>query len=169
VRPAICALLLAGCAGSAPAEAPAPPPAPAPEAVQPAGEPAKTTDGAELAGFRVRVIERETACWLVYEGGGTDGVLRSALAPPCRLVRRPSGEPEWFRYDDIEPPRAVAVLVGTPDARDDASRPGAPVYCGSAGQGVLLSEGGVALSLRVARGRLCANGLDEKEYWLFAH
>lgn len=78
------------------------------------------------------------------------------LAGPCDFVRDHTGQPMTHSYGDV----TVVVIVG-----------GLEEGCGKVARAALLTSAKVELSARVASGgwKCPASGMDEKEFWLFAH
>lgn len=80
------------------------------------------------------------------------------IPPPCGFVRSPRGEALVHGYIDVS--ADVVIVVGELERG-----------CGRPSRGVLVRSTSVTLSPRLAHGPLkcVAKGMNEKEYWLFAH
>ena len=122
----------------------------------------------ERDGYRLALVETDGECRLRYWSPGGEGEIGTEFAAPCRFVLEPSGErPMSVVYEDADNATVLIVVAepfDDPDAPEDSA-----VFCGQYSRGVLLRPGSVRMSDRIAEGRICANGQDEKEFWLFAH
>lgn len=132
-----------------------------------AGE--RPMDEVSLMGSTLQLVEREGKCVLIH--GSSESVL--SPEPPCFFLRKPAGGgPQFYAYDDVGVD-AVLIAAGTQvpaEKRDLWTLPEGAV-CGWHGQGVLIREGQVSLTVETLEGGLfCRDyGVDEKNYWHFAH
>lgn len=130
------------------------------------------TDSARLGAYALAVISEEDRCALAIQGPSGERLLPLAPAPPCHFLRRGQAAPQSFAYPDVGV-QAVLAIAGTPLSDAERERWGLPAeaVCGAEAQGVLLAQGGVRLSTHVASGGVACKdqGLDEKDFWSFAH
>lgn len=182
-----------------PEKAAATPYAGAPPLASDAGEPSPTLSTPEysVAGHQIRLLVEEGGCWLTHRAAGK-GLerLRFNLHPPCYLLtwQRPPpqradaegvsdglplgniGDPIAWRYRSAKGVIAVAV-IGDPipdDIRSSSlykSRQQQGYLCASSMQGILFLGNKVRLSKKRENvGLFCVeSGVEEKDFWMFAH
>jgi hypothetical protein len=105
------------------------------------------------------LLEEGGRCILDTEGpNDRRGRLLLSFGGACGFVTDGKDNPLMHEYSDVG--LKALVIVGEMQQG-----------CGPASQGVLIGGSGVALSVRVARGgpKCPSAGMDEKEFWLFAH
>lgn len=110
-------------------------------------------------------------CVVDYSGSGLQGRLLLEVAAPCAFVLGDRKTPLAFTYADVKTTVLVVIGIGggsTPVVDQDSQL---TTLCGMQAQGVLLRPGALEASQRATQGtRICPSlGLDEKEFWLFAH
>lgn len=149
------------------------------------GQPASQSKAAEsssvvadtaeaVAGRKLEILTRDGSCALRIDAG-TAAAREIPLVPkaPCHFLRSSGGaSPRVRQYLDVKT-EAVLIVSGTPAS--DASRatwklePG--LVCGEESQGVLVRGGKVLVTRAVRKGGITCRdkGVDEKEYWAFAH
>jgi len=125
---------------------------------------ADTGNGQQLRfpfnGYQLVLREEQGGCLLNYtDSSGRSSRLDLALKGPCNFVRDHRGHPLSHRYPDAGD---TIVLVAVGEIQQG---------CGPAARGLLINNAGFSLSPRDARGyqKCPASGMDEKEFWLFAH
>lgn len=144
-------------------------PAPVPTPTRTA-EPLET---GHVVGYKLSLFVRDGLCFARFEGQQHSGELTLVPKPPCFFVRKhsKSNEIESHFYKDADHVHVV-VVAGTVLPRD-VDAPITPLSmrndCGSQGQALLLRKEGVLVSKRVAGGTCPDMGLDEKNFWMFAH
>lgn len=133
------------------------------------------TDTAIAAGQKLEIVARGGQCVVRATPSSAAQAQEFRLAPkaPCHFLRLSgSTSPRSLRYADVST-EAVLVVSGTPVS--EASRamwklePG--LVCGEESQGVLVRKGKVLVTRAVRKGGITCRdkGVDEKEYWAFAH
>ena len=136
------------------------------EPVKSAAAAAAILDETTVDGTPLQIVGRENACLL--RSGATEFPLRPKS--PCFFLRR-DGKVQTFRYGDAGVDWVV-ILAGT--AVSDADRRtwnlGEAEVCGTESQAV-LQKNGLRLAKSVHSGGVyCRDkGVDEKEFWAFAH
>jgi hypothetical protein len=138
-----------------------------PPAGSPGANPPVVLDQTSLAGRTIRILERQGRC--VVETGGTEFSVEPT--PPCFFLRR-GGEVQNFPYPDA---KVEWTLIVAGNALSEANRKtwnlAAGEVCGEKSQAVMLKSGQVGVSKAVHSGGVyCKDkGVDEKEFWSFAH
>ncbi|MFN0100967.1 MAG: hypothetical protein ACKV2U_02635 [Bryobacteraceae bacterium] len=131
------------------------------------------TDIAEAENQKLEILSRDGGC--ILRVGGTANGRTIPLVPkaPCHFLRaadRPV--PGVFSYRDVNT-EAVLIVSGTPASEPVRKtwnlEPG--LVCGEESQGVLIRGGTVLVTKATRRGGVTCRdrGVDEKEYWAFAH
>lgn len=160
-RRAVLLLLVLGASCGRPDGGPnrsASPPPPAAAAV---------VDEATVEGTRLEILRREDACLL--RSGGLELPLEPAA--PCFFLRR-DGQVQFFPYPEAKVDWVV-IVAGKPVSEATRKtwnlRPGDT--CGEQSQGVLRKGGELSVSRSMHSGGVyCRDqGVDEKEFWSFAH
>lgn len=110
-------------------------------------------------GWTVGLLQGSPCAIEVRQGSGRASSLALAFGGSCDFIRDHKGEPRTYVYSDAGP---ATVLVAVGEIQNG---------CGPVSQGILIRDRGVSVSNRVARGsqKCPASGLDEKEFWMFAH
>jgi hypothetical protein len=144
----LAALLTACGAGNSPAPVAAPPETPAPAA---------TTETAPTLSGELRLTVRGAECEARL--GEQGAPVKLDIAGPCAIMRDHEGKAQTYRYDDAG---GVQVYVIVGELKGE---------CGTAAQGLLVRGREMKSSALVQRGSYkCPKvGLDEKDYWMFAH
>ena len=141
------ALLTACGAGNSPAPTSAPKEAP----------PSAATETAPATSGELRLTVRGAECEARL--GEQGAPVKLQIAGPCAIMRDHKGNAQSYRYDD-DGGVHVYVIVGELKGE-----------CGTAAQGLLVRGQEMKASALIQRGsHKCPKvGLDEKDYWLFAH
>jgi len=150
---ALVALLTACGAGNSPPAATATPE----PAAQTAALPAAITETAPAASGPLHLTVRGAECEARL---GPEGApVKLGLTGPCAIMRDHKGSAQTYRYDDAGGVQ-VYVIVGEMKGE-----------CGAAAQGLLVRGTEMKASALIQRGSYkCPKvGLDEKDYWMFAH
>ena len=129
-------------------------------------------DSVTVLGRTLQLVADNGQCILHYQAKGENRSIALKPAPPCFFLRHDKTRPQHFAY----PGRKVnaALIVGgtaiRAEQRVDWKLP-ADQLCGSELQGVLLSGKQIrATRLVMSSGHACKDiGLDEKDFWTFAH
>lgn len=133
------------------------------------------TDTAVAAGQQLEIITREDDCVLRVNANSATEKQEMQLSPkaPCHFLRMPgSTSPRSLQFDDVNT-EAVLIVSGTPASEESRIiwklEPG--LVCGEESQGVLVRNGAVLVTQAVRKGGITCRdkGVDEKEYWAFAH
>jgi len=139
---------------------------------------AESPESGQVVGYSLSLFVRDGLCIARFEGLQHRGELTLAPTPPCFFVRKHSNsnaiKSHFYKdkFDKGEDHIHVVVVTGTvlPRNPDDPITPLSKRNdCGSQTQALLLRKEGVLVSKRVAGGACAGLGLDEKEFWMFAH
>ncbi len=155
--------------------------APKPSALPPPAE-------YEVEGHRFALVVEHDACYISpHYSRGRDARLPLGFPPPCHLLlwRQPPpiehpkdaaplgqlGDPMAWKFSGRQPVVALVVIGGPISERQKAKRPHAKdTECASRTRGLLLQGQSLKLSKRTGDSFVCTtSGLDEKDFWLFAH
>lgn len=140
-----------------------------------AAEPLET---GHVVGYKLSLFVRDGLCIARFEGQQHRGELTLVPTPPCLFVRKHGKsndiESHFYKraFDKGEEHIHVVVVTGTvlPRNPDDPITPLTKRDdCGSQTQALLLRKEGVLVSKRVAGGACAGIGMDEKNFWMFAH
>lgn len=129
-------------------------------------------DSAEVAGYKLHLVEQDGGCRLNYSGPQGQGQLALKVAPPAYFLRRGSREVQTRAYPDkgID---ALVIVTGTPGSPERLKLWGATpsAKCGTELQGVQIGKKGISVTAEVLRSGLWFRdkGTDEKDFWSFAH
>lgn len=142
----------------------------------------------EVDGHRFALVAEHDACYVSpRDSSGRDVRLPLGFPPPCHLLlwRRPPpierpkdavplgqlGEPMAWKFAGRQPIVALVIIGGPVSDRQLAKRPFAKsTECPSRARAILLRGQSLALSKRTGELLVCTtSGLDEKDFWLFAH
>lgn len=150
---ALCTLLTACGAGNSPSPSGAPPQSDPP----PAAQPAAVTETAPAASGQIHLIVRGAECEARLGLQGSP--VKLGLTGPCAIMRDHKGNAQTYRYDDAG---GVQVYVIAGEMKGE---------CGASAQGLLVRGQEMKASALIQRGSYkCPKvGLDEKDYWMFAH
>jgi hypothetical protein len=132
-------------------------------------------DRAMAAGLTLEIHAVNGACVLRSTSAAGAAPTEVTLAPkaPCHFLRVPGGtSPQVRAYQDVGT-EGVLIVSGTPASEAARARwklePG--LVCGEESQGILIRKGAMFATRSVRRGGISCRdqGVDEKEYWAFAH
>lgn len=135
---------------------------------------ATVTDSATAAGHTLEIRSVDGACVLRVSPGAGGTAREYQLLPkaPCHFLRAPGNRsPQVRAYRDVATD-AVLVVSGTPvsDATRARWKLASDLVCGEESQGVLIRAGQIVVTTVRRGGVTCRDaGVDEKEYWAFAH
>ena len=140
-----------------------------------ASQPVTVTDSATVDGHTLELRIIGERCVLVATSSAGAATQEHPLvpAPPCHFLRASGQPPARVRaYPDVGT-EGVLIVSGTPvsDATRSLWKLPAGAVCGEQAQGVLLRGGHVLVTRAVRQGGVSCRdmGVDEKEYWTFAH
>lgn len=148
-----------------------------PAQVAPAAAPSSpVTDSATVNGTNISLRSAENGCVAAFADAVSGNAVREPLAlspkAPCYFVRRNNSAPQVMQYADVSV-NALLIVVGTAageDVRKNYSvSPGA--FCGTTTQALVFRTDSITLSKTVRQKTfVCKDaGVDEKEFWAFAH
>jgi hypothetical protein len=129
-------------------------------------------DSVTVLGQPLRLLAENGQCILHYQTSGGNRTIALKPAPPCFFLRHDKTSPQHFAYPDRKV--AAALIVGGTAPNTEQRRVwrlAADQLCGVELQGILLSGKQIrATRLVMKSGHACKdNGLDEKDFWTFAH
>ena len=100
---------------------------------------------------------------------GIQGNLQ--VSPPCYFIRE-NGKIQSFSYSDVEV-EEVLIIVGNIAEEEEKAAYGVEAYqiCGTQIQGLLVKKDKIVLTEETISGAMSCKdmGLDEKDFWDFAH
>lgn len=130
------------------------------------------TDSATVLGTELKILTVGEQCILQTNSDGANEKLKLQPAPPCFFSRRDEGSPQSFNYPEqgIE---STLIILGSPLGEEDRERweVNEADHCGKASQGIIVRHGKIEISKKpVLHGVRCKDqGVDEKDFWYFAH
>jgi hypothetical protein len=134
--------------------------------------PSVKTDQVSIEGHAISLVNTNGACVLEYNANGISRSIEMVPKPPCHFLRGENGRPQSYAYKDVGV-NATLIVAGTPisDATCTDWSLNEQDVCGEEAQGVLVTERGVKVTDKtLAGGVMCRDyGVDEKDYWYFAH
>lgn len=135
-------------------------------------EPPITTDRAVIQGKQLELVTADRKCMLHASGDTDSKTFTLEPSPPCHFSRRGGASPQVFEYGDVGV-QATLIVIGSPIAPAEQLKWNiSPTdTCGSEAQGVIIRRDTVELSEKPKLdGVLCRDkGVDEKNFWYFAH
>jgi hypothetical protein len=129
------------------------------------------TDNCSIDELVLTLVQNGSEAFLEHNSNHLkiDGKLQ--LTPPCFFLRK-NGEIQSYEYQDVGVNK-VLILIGDIVDNEEKKRFGAPdnAVCGKKIQGVLIQADRIILSEKTISGAInCKDlGLDEKDFWDFAH
>jgi len=127
----------------------------------------QTEKTAKIDGVSLSIVEKNSECFVQYEGELGSGTLPLAVPPPCHFILDYKNDVRYESYGTADIKTVVIVLGGKiqPDALTPISSRN---DCGNRWQGIVISKTRIYLSDRIGKGIACAGvGLDEKEFQMF--
>jgi len=132
----------------------------------------EVTDSTNIQSYKLTIESKNNNCVLIYQDFSVEKQLVMFPKPPCYFLRRESIEPQSFSYDDIGV-KAVLIVVGTPINEEIRKQWNLSnnIVCGEETQAIIFKDNSITLSKSVLKGGVaCRNkGMDEKDFWFFAH
>jgi len=138
----------------------------------PEGQPiAVVTDSARMEGVKLELLAMGKQCAIRFSNPAPEQ-LTMVPRPPCYFVRGNGPLPQTFSYPDVGV-RWVLIVVGSAASDETRKRWNltSAMVCGEEAQSVLLRREQIVTTNRVNRGGVTCRdaGVDEKEFWSFAH
>ena len=138
-------------------------------------ESAVVLDRASVEGQTLEIRSVNGTCVVRSTSAAGAALKEVILVPkaPCHFLRSPGNDsPQVRAYQDVAT-EGVLIVSGTPAS--DVSRATwnlePDLVCGEESQGILIRRGAISATRAVRRGGISCRdkGVDEKEYWAFAH
>lgn len=129
------------------------------------------TDTTNIGKFKFELVQKNDQTLLRTILNKTKVEHELKLAPPCYFLRK-KGEIQTFSYPDVDIENVIIIIGDIANYEDkenyevDSSK-----VCGKKIQGLIIKNGNVILTGKTISGGLSCkdNGLDEKDFWDFAH
>ena len=131
--------------------------------------PSVASEMATVAGWEIRLVERDATCLVTYAKEDTAGEHTLVPTPPCRFVGEAGSVPQIVQFNNHDK-RFLIIVFGSPYlGKPPAKLASEGVYCGTVSQAIVVTSQAVRLSKRVAKGGLRCEGrmLDKLEFELF--
>ncbi len=130
-----------------------------------------TTDMATIGKDKFELIQKGEQAFLIVNSKSIKIEGNLKLTPPCYFLRG-NGKIQSFAYTDVKADK-VLIIIGNIAGNDDKKQYGVDnnLICGKKIQGLVLKGNKAVLTEKTIDGALSCkdNGLDEKDFWFFAH
>ncbi len=129
------------------------------------------TDTAKIGKFYFELVQINDQALIRITSDKTQVEYELELTPPCYFLRE-FGEIQTFSYPDVDVEKVIVIIGDIANYKEkmnfgvDSSK-----VCGKKIQGLVMKNGSVIPSKQTISGSLSCkdNGLDEKDFWDFAH
>lgn len=129
------------------------------------------TDAVSIGEYKFELIQKEKDAVLKTILKDKEVELKLKLKPPCYFLRV-NGELQTFEYEDIGVEN-VAIIIGDIADKSKKNKYGvdSDEICGEKLQGLVLKNNNIIITDKTISGSLSCkdSGLDEKDFWDFAH
>ena len=130
-----------------------------------------TTDTANIGKDKFELIQKGNEAFLISSSTRIKIEGNLKLTPPCYFLRE-KNQIQTFSYADVKADN-VLIIIGNIASNDDKKHYGVndDRICGKKIQGLVLKGNKAILTELTIDGALSCkdNGLDEKDFWSFAH
>jgi len=129
------------------------------------------TDSATIGSYSIELIQKENKAFLVTKSKGTAKEHALILKPPCYFLRE-GGKVQTFGYSDVEVDHVIIIIGDIASSEEkEMYKADTSKVCGKTIQGLLMKKDSAILSEKIISGAMSCkdNGLDEKDFWDFAH
>jgi len=129
------------------------------------------TDTVTVGAYKFELIQNGQGAFLRTTSDKVEEDKKLKLRPPCYFLRE-DGKLQTYAYEDVGVENVI-IIIG--DILDDTKKRAYDVnsdqVCGEKIQGLVLKNQEVLISEKTISGALSCkdNGLDEKDFWDFAH
>lgn len=129
------------------------------------------TDTTKIGKFNLDLVQINNQALIRIKSNTSQFEYELKLAPPCYFLRE-NGIIQTFSYPDVGVEKVI-LIIGDIANYEEKKKFGVDSgkVCGKKIQGLIMKNSNFALSEKTISGSLSCkdNGLDEKDFWDFAH